>query len=523
MTKHANGQTRSPHPNSTSIHLNPKPFVRGQPSASRRISPASSHAIPGLPIEVKVTADEQCRPTAPQMSEPPATYSVGIPSRKTKTQHGDEINGHFHDAGFPSPNREVAGNPVELSSAFRELLKHVTFLHDEIVGLRVALANERSHSDQQRKHAVVAISNFMEKSANLTKSAEISRRSVEVKHQLDEAWHNWKRSHDAWMSQEERMRALEAKLKTKEARLVNKEGQLYNEIHGIRDSISSSASSEATSSNNGNYLLSAHSGSTNGTGPLAREYYDKLGDTRVFRERLFNFESEHQSQMATRNGQRQLGKPVEPPEDEFLQAYFSQRKNFIQDLSTARAETQRLKALCDREGIPVGESNLSELAATDNLDHSYRVPRAVMMQYATPPNSAPGLLNLENALLIEDIDIKARVGSWWNDVQRAYRADRLRSSSPDSREGHTLAQATKGSTDELSRWTEREAEDMLPFPDYNLLSTAGSSQVTREKDPAAMFQPDPPNRRYSDSTSRVRRSEIKSAIFLEGETSKSEG
>jgi hypothetical protein len=517
MTAHASRRIRSPYQNSTQRHINPKTVTVGP-----LIPSPSSDAQTGLTAEVRLASNWRCQSTARQMSEPPADYSADIPSRKTETQHGDEINDDSLASGLPSRNGEAINNYVELSSTFRELLKHVTFLHDEIVGLRIELINERSHCDQQRKHAAVSISNFMEKSASLAARAEISRQSVEVKQQLDEAWHNWKDSHGAWMSQEEKVRSLESKLKTKEARLVNKEVLLYDEIQGIRKSISSSASSQANSSDNGNYLISAHSGSTNGTGPLPHEYYDKVGDTRVFRERLFNFESEHRSQMAIRNGQRELGKPVEPPEDEFLESYFSQRKNLIQDLSTARADMQRLKALCDSEGILVGETNLSELAVTDNLDHSYRVPRQVMMRHAAPSDSAPGLLDPVTVLLVEDNDIKFRVGRWRHDVQQALQADQFESLSPDSREGHALAQATTDPMDEISEWTEREPEDILPSPDYNLLSTAGSPQLTRERDRAAMFQPNP-SRRFSDSTSFVRKLETKSTIFFEGETSKSAG
>jgi hypothetical protein len=431
------------------------------------------------------------------MSDPPARKRVlaNAPSEKTMPQ--DEYTTEDDPLGSAARSSgHTTSKLVNLSRAFVSLLKQNEALHDEIVALRVDLSNERASHAQQREHTLAAQSSFADAStrfmAAVTASDPISAAAAD----LQELWVNLAQATKVLKQREETVQGLENNVKRKESRLEEKEKQLSQEIHKTREDVRSIVADDDTLSDDSFVELSAYSGSTDGENSLVRKYYDLMGDVKIFRERLYNFESEHHYQLDVREEQRQLGELLEPPDEDFYEAYFSERKDLIQDLSTAKAEMQQLKAQCELEGVQVATPSLPPLDDADAIDHSYRAPRRAI-HYALPPSSNLGLLNAGITLVFGDIDNKAFVGHWLHQVRQAGPAD-----SPD-----VFVPNTKhpGKSNDLPQWTEREAEDFLPFPDYGLLSTIESPANVPEGDRQALFLPDPPRRRYSEPIIQVRK------------------
>jgi serine/threonine protein kinase len=105
----------------------------------------------------------------------------------------------------------------------------------------------------------------------------------------------------------------------------------------------------------GYYKGNASSARTTSTNPLEDEYYDRIGDIHLLRERLFNFEAAHRQQVIMRDGLRKSGHKLNTPDIVFLGNYFQQLKNIIYEYSSADRDVQRLKAVCRDMGLKVEE------------------------------------------------------------------------------------------------------------------------------------------------------------------------
>jgi hypothetical protein len=407
---------------------------------------------------------------------------------------------------------------VKLSRTLIGLLKHTETLQDEVLGLRIDLNNERSGYAEQREHTLGAQSMFADASTSFMAAVAASSPSATAAAHLQDVWKKLMQSTEYLKGREQLVEQLEIQLKTKEGRLMAKERQLYDEIHRTREDVQSSLASDDALTDDSYVELSAYSGSTDGENSLVRKYYDLMGDAKIFRERLFNFESGHQHQLAFREEQRQLGELVNPLDEIFYQAYFSERKALIQDLSTAKAEMQQLRAECELAGMSVEAPSLPPHDDADALDHSHRVPRRAI-HYPFSPESNFGRLTAGITLVFGDIDNKAFVGRWLHEVEQAKRGESSCAFIPDTDQ----LQSMNAQSDDSLQLTEREAEDFLPFPDYGLLSAPTPPGNLLDKDRPAFLHSDPPRRRYSEPTIQVRKFDLRGRNYREFETSNSVG
>jgi hypothetical protein len=469
----------------------PRPVVSTPPS------PPIPDALPARTADAWRAENRQCWHGVPGMSDPPARSRVpaNAPSEKTMPQDEYTTDDDPLDTAAPSSG-QTASTHVKLSRAFVRLLKQNEALHEEIVGLRVDLNNERKSHAQQREHTLAAQSSFADASGRLMSAATASDAATAAAADLQEVWGKLTQATEILKMREKTVQELENEVKRKESRLEEKEKQLYQEIHKTREDVRSVVASDDALSDDSFVELSAFSGSTDGENSLVHKYYDLMGDVKIFRERLYNFESEHNYQLAIREERRQLGGLLEPPDEDFYEAYFSGRKNLIQDLSTANADMQQLRTQCELEGVHVDSPSLPPLDDADALDHSHRVPRRAI-HFALPPSASHGRLNAGITLVFGDIDNRAFVGHWLHEVRLAQRAESSDVSVPDTKQHKK--------NNDLSQWTEREAEDFLPFPDYGLLSTTFLPGIALDGDRQAIFLPEPPLRRYSEPTIQLRK------------------
>jgi hypothetical protein len=420
------------------------------------------------------------------------------------------------------PEGHTGSKHIELSRTFLDLLDQVVDLRSEIVELRIDLRNDKSNYTHQQNNTSKVQSQFVDISTSLADiDSGYASRPI-APQQLQEVWGRLKTSTENARSLEERVRETEWELKKKEGRLVRKETKLYNIINKTRKEARALVPDDDSLSlgDDGSVSLSAHSGTSTETEPLAREYYDLLGETKLFRERIFNFESRHQYLVAVREEQREVGETLDPSDEEFYQEYFLERKNLIQSLSTTNAEMQKLRAQCENEGVLIEVPSPSPLDDADALDHSRRVTRRAI-HYELPLGSTANRLSSGTTFIFGDIDNKARVGRWLDDVRQAIRLDPSDEDVLELSKGNLSQPDIHHFNDGISQWTEREAEDLLPFPDYGLLSATPPPQVTFSTDRGAIFQADPPRRRYSEPTFTFKMFESKYEDYLEHESSKS--
>jgi hypothetical protein len=479
-----------------------------------------SDAYPGCVADVWGAENRQCWYGAPKMSDPSVRSRAreNAPSGTTMSQDIYTTEDDPPDHTGQPAGHTTTRKQVKLSNSFVGLLKHTEALHNEVLGLRIDLNNERTGHDEQREHTLDAQSLFVDASTSFMAAVAASGSNPAAAAHLQDVWERLKRSTANLKKREETVQKLEKELKKKEGRLLAKEKQLYEEIHKTRDDVRSSIASEDALTDDSYVELSAYSGSTDDENSLVHKYYDLMGDAKIFRERLFNFESEHQHQLSLREEQRQLGELPDPPDEIFYRAYFSERKALIQDLSTAKADMQQLKVQCELAGMSVEAPSLPPLDDADALDHSRRVPRRAI-HYALPPDSYFGRLTEGITLVFGDIDNQAFVGRWLNEVRQA----KLPESSDVFVPNTKHPTRSKAKSNEFLHWTEREAEELLPLPDYGLLSTTASPGDLSDKGLQAFAHSDPPRRRYSEPTTQMRRFDVRHRDRLELETSNSVG
>jgi hypothetical protein len=230
----------------------------------------------------------------------------------------------------------------------------------------------------------------------------------------------------------------------------------------------------------------------------------------IYRERLFNFEMTHQQQIRSREEQRELGIACDMTDVEFYRRNFG-REVLTEDILNATKEMKTLKE-CDNVGVAVEEPETRPFAEHNALDHIFRV-RQANIHYQTSPDSAPFVMSRDLTMLFLDVDIKARVRHWLNDVLRAIRMDPFDIVTPENKTSRSSS-TTKLTRDVLTMWTEREADSFLSFPDYGMLNTPEKPGVHAQGIEHFRFMADPPCRRYSESFNQIRRVDV-SGLFGE--------
>ena len=102
--------------------------------------------------------------------------------------------------------------------------------------------------------------------------------------------------------------------------------------------------------------LSDFSSASEVTNTAEREYYDAIGEVNLFRERIYNFESEHQGKVYERDAKRKMGEALEPPDDKmFYERHLQERGVMILKYSAAKQHMEHLRSECLGLGLEIEE------------------------------------------------------------------------------------------------------------------------------------------------------------------------
>jgi hypothetical protein len=389
----------------------------------------------------------------------------------------------------PKPPLELPLRPETLSEPCRIVLKEIAVLRDQIAEQRTILGNERRDSELHKGHLIALQHEFMNASANLVKAAPNITAGTTAHLPVLVAWDQLQLASNRAAQLEKVWQERERELELLGHKLREKEAQLYG---GEVDPPTTIGFEARPRGYNEGYAGSARTTSTN---PLEDEYYDRIGDIHLLRERLFNFEAEHRRLVAMRDAQWKGGHKLDPPDSVFFDKYLQQRREIISEYSSADQDVQRLKAECREMGLKVEEPILPPFDEAHYLDQSRRDEQSTTYVH---PSSLDGRY---------DIDNKARIAIWLSDVRKEGPVDKASSHSRNLRPNKTSISMNIPRFKDISP-KRRNAQDSPPLPERSQLQILQENvesygvdldvDENDEKDSPRPFFHDPPRRRYSE-------------------------
>ena len=440
---------------------------------------------------------------------------------------------HAQDIQGP-PAEDSAGlgvlldpEPAEQVNSLSELLA----LRERVLEKRALIGIDRRNCIEQRVHNAHAQTKFFELfSAHMSSDQVPDQQREPLNPSMRAAWEQVQRAAFRLSHLEEHIQTLERTLTVLERRLQAKENTVYEEMKKIYGMATEASSSDGPEAESLDGTLSVGTAASSQTHPLEREYYDRIGDVNIFRERLLNFESEHQRLRIMRDNQEAHSDQPLEPEDEFNEKYVETRSSLIQEYIMAKRDVQKLKEQCKGLQLDIEEPNFPAEVEGDSLDRMLRFTREISQSVAASGSNA-GLLRRSldspdaRRLQLHNDEPKDRLHNWLIDIWKVnthgevednmvhYRSAQenrpklLAVPSPAYKTAPGSYLNLDGPSIDASKWTEGEAEAAVPFPNYNLLSShSRAPSVDKEKDlPKSMWQGDAPRRRYSDPAEDVAR------------------
>jgi hypothetical protein len=375
------------------------------------------------------------------------------------------------------------------------VLRDIVELRNKVVAKRLHIKNDLRDMDYKRQRAAKAQEEFIAAStAHMAALADPTLYTLSDQLLL-KAWEELKSSTSVVKAREVLLGSSEDDLLKLESRLTVKEGEFYEKFRVItQDALMSADNSTA---------ISSSSGSSVSTEPVAREYYSRVKELNLLRERYFNFVSEHRKQGLIRDAQRKENQLTIPPERVFDQAYLLEKEKMIQDYISAKMDMEQKMEVCDRLGVEIRPSNLPAF-----LDHSNRKERASRIDAGSEAGEGPKLrLPTTNVRS----DNRHSILQWLQEHKSA----KLKSTEMYWEESRYLpidSVTPPIDVSDIPEWTDQEAEEYLALPSYNHLQPSSTSDdSTTETDvprwtqagkiaaniKVEAFQGEPPKRRYS--------------------------
>jgi hypothetical protein len=267
--------------------------------------------------------------------------------------------------------------------------------------------------------------------------------------------------------------------------LIRLDNRLYfREEHFLKEAIGNPDNQSMVTPDNYSEIYSAEdntiyakSGTSVMTDPLEHDYYDAIGDVTLFREHLYNFETEHTQELYARHNQRELGGEPEVPENEFWNEYFEERRTHIDKYVKGKARVETLYNQCKEENAQVDPPNLPPLdpQVLDQL----RVGKIWNAPMAPPSENG----NAKNELRkLVDEDKLAPTQPFY--AKRAKLANSFRVIQwMRSMPGHAIDDSESASVASVTSQIRRPARDDV-FDDIKFDAFAGEKTARRYSDPA---------------------------------------
>lgn len=237
-------------------------------------------------------------------------------------------------------------------------------LRERDVTKRIYINNGLRDLKYKSIHTSKAQETFMQASDMLMASVAAGETDAKVIRRVEEAWIQLQDLTQNARSREKQLETAQNDLLNLENKLYMKEGEFYGRLRGLtREALLSTHEAPTDDFT----TLSTSSASSTSTASVAHDYYNRVGDLNLLRERLYNFDSEHSRQRIIRDAQRQDGQRPDPPNKVFLQQYFADRETLIHQYIEAKDDMETLRKSCERQGVEVQPPDLPPV-----LDHSQR-------------------------------------------------------------------------------------------------------------------------------------------------------
>jgi len=220
--------------------------------------------------------------------------------------------------------------------------------------------------------------------------------------------------------QESQTRDLEDRLCVLEYQLGKLEDGLYQDREIGPDYETGYGYTETSSE--GVTVTSSNGTTHDNTPPCLQELYSRMGDLKIFQDRLEDFKFEHQQELRNREALLSQGEAV-LPEDEFLESYRLEENQIRAELVRAETDVQDLRELCLREGInPDDEIFLPNLEAhSEPFTVPPEIEDATVQQYHSYPMKPYGNSPPTGHIFSGILSTRDRINTWLKEI--LYRSD----------------------------------------------------------------------------------------------------
>lgn len=409
-----------------------------------------------------------------------------------------------HDAGHDSgvsPQQEA----VLIGGETVVLLRDIVELRENDVDARIHINNGLRDLKYKAQHVAKTQEEFMRASEAYMNSIDpqtaVNRSAI---HRLQQAWKLLLDMTSAAKGRQKVLEDTQNDLLVLENRLFMKEREFYGKVRGPTIEALDQAPSSAQPPTDDFTTVETSSTSTASTVSVAHDYYSKVGDINLLRERIFNFDSEHRRERLNRDVQHQEGKTLDPPNRVFLKQYFSQRDIMIRKYVTAKTKMEELREACRRQGVLVQPPELPL------LDLSYSVDGPLNQQAGRVPKDE---LHHYTSNYYGHVDNQHHILHWRREVQQSSERDKS-PPVPEDIENASMENASDlFRASKMQAWVDQPLEDYPALSSYDPVhpSTTSDSATTVTDTPEkfrrqrmaanqqqlGIFQPELPSRRYS--------------------------
>ncbi|OCK85581.1 hypothetical protein K432DRAFT_400087 [Lepidopterella palustris CBS 459.81] len=283
-----------------------------------------------------------------------------------------------------------------------------------VLTTRVQVRKEEIRCLQQRQHSRDVQGKFME----VLHTAMEKGDPAGARPELDQLFKEIQESMDNLDHQEVQTRSLKDRLSDLEYRYGKREEELFRDLENALAGDDVSYDDTETSSENITQP-SSYGTIQDDAPPLLQELYSRMGDHKVLRDRLNNFEIDLQEQFDARETLRGEGKPIDMSDEKFYEMHIPEHNKIKEELSQAQADVQRLRDLCLSNGIKLDELNDAEsvldirtepVTSPPDLDHP--------LQHLQSPHfpRSHSSVSPGDSLISKFLHTRDRINKWLTDI-----------------------------------------------------------------------------------------------------------
>lgn len=290
-------------------------------------------------------------------------------------------------------------------------IKELVAVRDKVVEKRIDMAIHESNYVAQWKHTSPHLDGLLASATALMSDVKRLCATADGS-QLEEAFNRFQRSATHLQKWQREGNKAQQELTNWEGFLSSKEEDVYKEFRQMvaPPVIPSSVSTEEERSLNPEQF----SQSSGLSDPLEHDYYDKMGELHLIRERIYNTDAEKRGRHLQREFELKNGDFVATSsERQTYEDYIRARENLLRKYFDTKQEMEALKQLCEDRGLGVASPNLPPML---DLSRSVERPPAIL---AVESLKISNKWNPDMWLLFGGLDKRHRVLQWRDNVNKA--------------------------------------------------------------------------------------------------------